>query len=295
MTEGLQAMRTDLHTLSDRVAALETAHGSLAARSDLDTLGSAVAALREQASVAPAVTAEDLKTLNDRIARLELATTTPAGDGTAGASAAIPSLQAELAGADAKIGALTDRVAAAEAKMATAVAPAAGEAAIRAMALSSLRQAAAGGQPFAGDVDRVAALGAAGNDVATLRPLAEKGVEDKVALVAEFPAVADAILAATTANDTDAGFFQRVLNGVTHLVTIRPVGPIAGTDPAAIVSRMSDAAAKGDLVAVLAERDGLPQAGKDASAAWAAKAKDRTALDALIERVAQSLDPAKAG
>jgi hypothetical protein len=58
---------------------------------------------------------------------------------------------------------------------------------------------------------------------------------------------------------------------------------------------MADWVAKGDLGAALAERDALPQAGKDASAEWAAKAADRVALDALVERIARALDTPKAG
>ena len=58
---------------------------------------------------------------------------------------------------------------------------------------------------------------------------------------------------------------------------------------------MNDDVAKGDLAAALAEREALPQAGKDASAEWAAKAADRVGLDGLIERIARALDPPKAG
>jgi hypothetical protein len=188
--------------------------------------------------------------------------------------------------------ALSDRLTAAEAKLAAPVVAGGGEAATRGLAVAALRRGAQGSMPFADDVDMVAALGIAGDDIGTLRPYAAKGVADAGALAAEFPAVADAILAATEANDPNTGILQRIFNS---LVTIRPAGPVAGGDPAAIVSRMKDDVAKGDLAGALAERDGLPVAGKDASAAWAAKAADRVALDQLVEKIARTLDPPKAG
>jgi hypothetical protein len=131
--------------------------------------------------------------------------------------------------------------------------------------------------------------------VTTLRPIAEKGVPASAALAAEFPRISDAILSATSASDPNAGFWQRVKDGLSSLVAIRPTGPIAGSDPVAIVSRMADAVAKGDLAAALAERESLPQVGKQASAEWAATAADRVALDALVERIARAFDTPNAG
>ena len=76
------------------------------------------------------------------------------------------------------------------------------------------------------------------------------------------------------------------LAGVGSLVTVRPTGPVAGNDPAAIVSRMQAAVDAGDLATALSERDGLPAAGKDASADWAAAAESRVTVDGLIARIA---------
>jgi hypothetical protein len=159
----------------------------------------------------------------------------------------------------------------------------------------SLRRAADTGQPFAADLELVSNLGIGSGDIAILRPLAAKGVASRGAIVAEFPTVADAILSAATASDSDVGFWRRVLNSLGGLITVRPIGPVAGGDPDAVVSRMNDAVGRGDLAGALAERDGLPQAGKDASAAWAAKATDRVVLDAAVGRIAGALDAAKAG
>ncbi len=139
----------------------------------------------------------------------------------------------------------------------------------------------------------IAALGISGDLLQPLRPLADTGVASGATLAKEFVPVADAILGATSASDPDASFFQRALSGLGSLVSIRPAGPVPGNDPPAIVSRMTAALAAGDVATALAEREALPAAGKDASAAWAAKASQRVALDRLIEQIARSLDIAK--
>jgi hypothetical protein len=113
-------------------------------------------------------------------------------------------------------------------------------------------------------------------------------------LAAAFPDVANAILAATTEADPNANFAERAWASLSGLVQVRPLGPMAGSDPDAIVSRMRDDVSKGDLAAALTEHNSLPQAGKDASAEWAAKAADRIALDQAIGRIAAAA-PAKAG
>jgi hypothetical protein len=291
MTETLPALRADLKTTGDKVTSLDAIRNSIASRGDLDTLSASVGALgkRIDALPPPGVSKDDLAGLTERVARLEVG----AAAGTGAAPEQVTALGAQLADSETQLKTLAERVATLEAKAASAPAVAGGgEAATRGLAVAALRRGAQGSMPFADDVDMVAALGLAGDDIAALRPYAAKGVADAGSLAAEFPAVADAILAATQANDPNAGWVQRVFNS---LVTIRPAGPVAGTDPPAIVSRMKDDVAKGDLAAALSERDALPAAGKDASAAWAAMAAERVALDALVDKVARTLDPPKAG
>ena len=299
MVEGLPAMRTEIGTLGSEIAALESARATLATQADVEAVVSAIGALRQRidAIPPPAVSRDEVDTLVERIGRLEVAVA--AGGGNSPASdAALASLASQLGEAETGLRSLSERIAAAEAKMSslgTASPMAGGDAAVKAIAITALRRAAEGGEPFATEVDMVAALGIAGDDVAKLRPIADRGVPANAIIVADFPAVADAILAATASGDPNAGFFQRVVSGIGGLVSIRPAGPIAGSDPPAIVSRMTAAVDKGDLAAALAEREGLAQSGKDASAEWAASTADRVALDELVERIARSLDSRTAG
>jgi hypothetical protein len=289
MTETLPAIRTELKALNDKVAALDSSRGTVASRDDLDALSQGIAALGKRVDALPKpVTQADLTALTERVARLEVG----AASGGGAPSEAVNALATQLSDSEAQVKALTERVATAEAKLSVPVVASGGEAATRGLAVAALRRGAQGGMPFADDVDMVAALGIAGDDIATLRPYAAKGVADASALAEEFPAVAEAILRATEANDPGTGILQRIFSS---LVTIRPAGPVAGNDPPAIVSRMKDDVSKGDFAGALAERDALPAAGRDAFAAWAAKAADRVALDQLVDKIARTLDPPKAG
>jgi hypothetical protein len=164
--------------------------------------------------------------------------------------------------------------------------------AARAIAIVALRRAVDEGVPFTTDLDLAAALGLPADDVAALKPFAAKGVATRATLAAQFAAVGEAVVSATTQADPNAGFFARLIAGIGSLVTVRPAGPVAGSDPAAIVSRMRAAVESGDLATALSERDALPPAGKDASADWAAAAGDRVAVDALIVKIAQAIGPA---
>ena len=128
-------------------------------------------------------------------------------------------------------------------------------------------------------------------DVAALEPLAEAGAPTVATLQTSFPAVADAILAATSELGPDAGFLDRLLAFGSGLVTVRPTGPIEGDTPDAVVSRMEDAVRRGALADALAERDKLPEAGRNASATWAAAASDRVQIDTIVERLALSVTP----
>lgn len=284
MVEALPGLRQDLRSLSATVTSLDALRPAIASRGDLDALSANVAGLTKRLDGAPAVaTRDDLNALAERIGRLEAATAA-GGDGQAASSAALASLTSQLNQAQADVRTLADKVAGAEARPAVA----AGEDAVRAVAVSSLRRASADGKPFAADVDMIANLGIGGGDIAIIRPLAAKGVATSADLAAAFPAVANAIVAATAASDPNANFFQRALAGLRSLVQVRPLGPVAGSDPGAIVSRMSADVTKGDLAAALSEREALPDAGKAASADWAAMAADRVALDQAVDRVARA-------
>ena len=215
------------------------------------------------------------------------------------ASASRMQRQAAVA-ADETVKALGDRVAAVEASLAAVKETVAGlaaqpgpaaesERAARAVAIGVVRQAADRSGPFTADLAILQTLGIDAAAVADLQPLAEKGAPSFGELQKAFPGVANAILEATSAPGPDAGFLDRVAAFGRNLVTVRPTTAIPGATPEAIVSRMQAAVDRGDLAAALAEREGLPESGKTASAAFAQSATDRVAIDRLVGGLVQSL------
>ncbi|MEX0852791.1 MAG: hypothetical protein WD036_05840, partial [Bauldia sp.] len=292
MTEGLPSLSSEVDGLLRDLSALQARVEASAAKTDVDALAVTVADLGQRLDqMPPAAGRDELDRLVERVGRLE----TMAPVGGPGEGEAVAALSARIGDSEARLTLLAERLDAAEAEIgrqtATAAVAARSEQAARAMAVVSLRRTAAEGEPFASDLDLLASLGLAGGDVAALRPFAV-GVATGESLAAEFSAVAEAIVSATASGGPATGLAGKLLGWAQGLVTVRPVGPVAGGDPPAIVSRMRAAVATGDLAAALAEREGLPEAGKEASAGWAAKAVDRTSLDRLTAALAGAAEAA---
>jgi len=271
--------------VADKVSSFE---GRLAA---LETAASGLPALTEKV-----VALEKLEDTNrSRIENLENAMPVAgSGDGS-GNVVALGPIEARIAATETTLAALNDKVAGLSARLEEFAArppPAVeSERAARAIAIGLLRQGAESGRGFAVDLAMLKALGMDGDDIAALEPLAAKGAPTIPTLQAAFPSVVDAIIAATSAIDPDAGFFDRVAALGSSLVTIRPTAPIEGDTPEAIVSRMQAAVNRADLGTALDERQKLPPEGQAASASWAAAAADRDAIDAIVERLALSVTP----
>ncbi len=266
-----------------KLAAVEQATGALGAR--LDKI--------ESAPPPAAPSGPDLKPalaeLSQRLDRLEA----QAAGGTSGDGTLLADLRGRIAALETSTQAISGRIAALEARPPTP--PAESGRAALAIAISALRHSASSGGAFGGDLAMLEVLGIDPDDLAALKPLAAKGAPGRAELVEEFPAIAERIISATAETDPDASWLDRVGSFAAGLVSVRPVGPIAGDTPEAIVSRMEAAVDRGDFARALAERENLPQAGKDASAAWAQGAADREAIDGLIDRLAASAAPPAAG
>jgi hypothetical protein len=197
----------------------------------------------------------------------------------------------ELSALSARVDELSARLAALSEKPATDMQTAA---AARTMAFAGLRDAAERGEPFG---DSLRLLSMLGVDASLLTPLesAKDGVPSKQALATGFDKVSRAIIVASDTAEPDTNLFWRVVHQLGSVVTIRPAGPVAGTSPVAIVSRMRAAVDSGDLEAALGEREGLPDVGKTASDSWAREANARVALDKAVAGLAGAIETAAAG
>jgi hypothetical protein len=191
-----------------------------------------------------------------------------------------------------RVDALADQVAGLAERPAV---PAEGDKAARALAIATLQQGAARGGGFASELAMIAALSPDSPELAPLKSLAETGAPSAAALAAAFPDIGDAILKAAASAGASEGVADRLMSRLRGLVTIRPVGPVAGDSPEAIVSRMQAAVDKGDLGMALKEREGLDEAGKAASATWAKAAAERVAIDDLVSKLIAAVGAPAAG
>ncbi len=166
-----------------------------------------------------------------------------------------------------------------------------------AVAASALRGAAERGDPFAGELAIVKPLVSDANAIAQLEPFAASGVPSNAALGQELAALVRPML---RANDETAaagsGFLDRLQANAEKLVRVRPVGEEAqGGDRSAILSRVEQRAAQGNVAGARAELDKLPTDARAPLQAWIAKAAARDkALEASRKLSADAVAALKA-
>lgn len=248
--------------------------------------------LAEQAAATPKV---DLSPVETKIAALEKKV------------AKVPEANGLSADADARITALSEQVKAAEASGATLkteseTARAALEMRIEAIekkldqprddvevavaiASAGLKAAIDRGGPFTAELSTLEGISPADPAVKELKTFATTGVPSRASLVADFPKVADAILAASRSDDPNQSFADRLMSSAFSAIQVRPVGEVEGEGPDAIVARMETRLTNGDFAAASAEWNKLPEQAKKASEAY------KTSLDARI-RVEQLIGTA---
>lgn len=280
--EGLQAAQnrdaTADRTFGERIGRLEAGVAELEKR--LADVGARVDA--RPAVAAPASQGPDPE-LAQRVA--DLANRVAAVERAASASSPpvdIEPLRRQVAELAARVGEIASRP------------PPASDRAAYAMALGAVRQAAARGAPFANELGLLRPLARDAAAVDALNGAAVRGVKSRETLLAEFPTVGAAILAALEPAPS-GGWLDRLTGHARSLVTIRPSGPVAGATPDAVVSRMRAKVAAGDLAGALQEREALPEPGKAASADFAREASARLDLDQRLEALARSGPAGSAG
>jgi hypothetical protein len=186
-----------------------------------------------------------------------------------------------------EVDALAGRVAAVERSEKTAER---GDRAVRlVLVATALKAAAERGEPFAGELAAAKALGADPQLTAPLEPFAASGVPTTAALARELSALSFALRPAAPAPARDS-FLDRLQVNAEKLVRVRPTEEVAGTDAAAVASRIEGKAAQEDIAGALAELGKLPPAARAPAEAWIKQAQARTAaLDASRRLAAEAL------
>ncbi|MBW7836739.1 MAG: hypothetical protein H3C28_08905 [Sphingomonadales bacterium] len=317
--EELSAVDSALTSLAQRLEAQDQRLSNLAEEvlshgSSLNDLDRRLGAIEERAGIVPPAGGVRTSTANvitriemlaARVSQLESAFV-PLRDRAQDAIDAADALKDQLAAQDrlgALVSSLEQRIASLEQSAA-----ADGRGAIIAIAFSALRDVANRGRPFSVEYETLHGLLSEGSReelAAALRaiaPFAASGAPTLAVLRAQFSDAIPGLLEAAR-TPADASWWRRFTARLASLVTIRPVGEVAGAEPRAVMARMERRLIGNDLAGALREFAVLPPGARAAAEPWAAEARKRQALDEalaafaaiLLREVANGPSPAAAG
>ncbi|UCI20384.1 COG4223 family protein [Mesorhizobium sp. B2-1-8] len=300
---SLDGVNGEIASLKSEIADMREAGNNNGASAKVDGLSSAldqvksdVAALKSAVEQGGAGDNAGLAALGDKVKQIE---TTVATLGKAGSAAPVDlgPLNEKMAALDALVKSTGEAAKAQEGRLSAleqSVSQLSGKVDAQAsqpkialaIAASALKSALDRGAPFSAELDTLAAISPDAPQLATLRPYAEKGVPTRTEIASQMDAAANAMVAAATPGDQNAGFLQNLMSSAESLVKVRPIGAVEGAGAPETVARMEVAVTQGDYAKALSEYDKLPQAVKAAGADFAGKLKARieveTQVDALI-------------
>jgi hypothetical protein len=151
-----------------------------------------------------------------------------------------------------------------------------------AIASAGLKAAIDRGGSFASELDTLGGIDPANPAIKELKTFAATGVPSRAALLADFPGVADRILAAVNTGDPNQSLTDRLMASAFSAIKVRPVGEVEGDTPEAKVARMEAKLTNGDLKGAEAEWQALPKAGKDASVDFQKSLSARIRVEELV-------------
>ncbi len=155
-----------------------------------------------------------------------------------------------------------------------------------AVVTDAIRDKLASGSSYATEIAALAALGVDPARIAPLKALAG-GAPTNSALAASFAAVEPKVLAAAAPKEP-GGIGDRFLAHLRGLVQVRYLGETAGDDPPALASQILASLRQGDLAGALAAFARLPDASRQAGAAWDAEAERKQAAVAAMQAIREA-------
>ncbi len=142
-----------------------------------------------------------------------------------------------------------------------------------AVVADSLVQQIGAGQPFARQVDALAALNADPAKIAVLRENAIRGVPSAQSLLAQWKPLSDPVIATGNKAPANANLGQRLEHGLFGLVSVHRADGTTGNDLASRVNLIEADLGHGDVVAAYAAWQALPADARARSDNWGALAK----------------------
>ncbi|KQV35898.1 MULTISPECIES: COG4223 family protein [unclassified Rhizobium] len=271
------------------IPSLSPERGNPAAESQLSA---EIEAIKTQLAQAPSAATVDLAPLESRLAALEKSAPADASAANSDLEARITGLTDELAALKASASSLSGRLDVAEK---TIKEPASDIQLARAVAVTALKTAIDRGGPFLAELDALKSVSPDDPAIGGLAGDAPTGVVSRADLVRAFPEAADSMLAAIRGTDPNQGVFARLMDSASSAIRIRPVGSVEGTGPEAIVARIEDKLANGDLKGAALEWDNLPAEAKAADNGFKAKLDQRIRVEGLIDGAVAGAMTAKQG
>jgi len=277
---GGDALADKLAGLESRVSEVETKAAAPAVPKDLAT---AADVTRLESQIAALTTASATDDLAAVVKELKAQVTAMGASASAGAEAATA-----LGGLSGEVASLKSGQAELRAAIDELKADKSSQDALLWSAVGALRDALRYAGPFdqqLADVSHLAGDRAEFQEaLAALKPLADAGVPSLADLQRSFPTTARNVVAAGYGASED-GVLGDVLNRVSQVVTVRPVGEVEGDSPGAIVARAEGHVDQGDLAAAIEELKALPEDAGAAAAGWRQQAEQRLAADAAITKL----------
>jgi hypothetical protein len=157
----------------------------------------------------------------------------------------------------------------------------------RAVVASALRDAVERGSPFTAELAAAKVFAADAGALAPLDTFASTGVPSVTALARELSSLAQPMMKVIGEPVRTGSVMEKLQAGAERLVRIRPVGEVAGDDPATVVARIEAKAARNDIGGALAELSKLPAAVRAPAEAWMKRAASRDAAIAASRQFAQ--------
>jgi len=169
----------------------------------------------------------------------------------------------------------------------------ASQAAAAALAASAVVEAAQGSGPFAEELSSLRAISPPSPELLALARLAAAGAPSRTALAATFPDYAASAASAARAPGDKAGLGDRIVYGLSRVISLRRVGDVPGDSIDALLARAERQVDDGDIDRALRTLDKLPPSARDALAPWRGRAERRAEIDrnaqALRARALQAL------
>ncbi len=139
------------------------------------------------------------------------------------------------------------------------------------------------GTPFAAELDTLKRLGAPMDLLSGLAPFAASGAPTLPSLLGAFDALAPGLAAAAAPPPASMG--ESVMATLAGLVRVKAQGIVEGDSPAALITQIRAALAKGDLAGSLAAFGKLPEKARAAGDAWRQSVQARVGASAALAKL----------